>query len=83
MRAVSRELAFEQAEGVDRERLRGDGGVSLEEIRDFARAAAFPAGEGDMRVEGAAFGLQPDGESGARGLRGERGQRSPGVDPGP
>ena len=60
MRAVAREAAFEQGEFGHVERLRREAARAFEKACDFARAAAFPAGERDVRVEGAALGFEAD-----------------------
>ena len=44
---------------------------------DLAAAAAFPAGERDVRVKGAAFGLEADRLASALDLGGERRDRRP------
>src|SRR5256885_16471977 len=83
MRAVAREAAFEQDEGVDLERVGGEAPSALEEGRDLAGAAAFPAGECDVGHEGAALGLEAGGLAGTLDLGGERGERRLGLDAGP
>src|SRR5437868_10286091 len=80
MRAVAGEAAFEQAECVYRKRLGHQALRPLEEARELARAAAFPARQRDVRVKGAPFGLEPDGEAGALDLGGEGGDRRLGLD---
>src|SRR4029453_11226372 len=60
MRAVPRELAFEQDEAVDGEGRGCKAAVSLDEdIRGPARPP-FPARQGDVRMEGAPLGLEAD-----------------------
>src|SRR5690348_16679176 len=83
MRAVAREAAFEKREGVDLEGFRKQAALPLEEIRNLARAAAFPAGEGDVRVEGAVLRLQADSQARALHLGCERGDGFLGLDAGP
>src|SRR5260221_2152670 len=72
---VARQAAFEEGEGVDRERLGGEAGLALEEAGDLARAAALPAGQRDVRVKGAALGIETDGDASALNLGGECGER--------
>src|SRR5688500_7330605 len=60
MRAVAGEAAFVEDEVVDPERL-GSEGPAVEERANLAAARAAPAGEGDVGVEGAAFGDEADG----------------------
>ena len=79
MCAVAGEAAFEQNEGVDRERLGREPAGAGEEILDLACAAAFPAGERDVRMKGAALRLQPDLLARALDLGSERGNRCPGL----
>ena len=57
--------------------------VALEEICDFAAAAAFPARERDVRMECAALGLEADLLTGALDLGGESGKRRLRFDAGP
>ena len=83
MRAVARQAAFEQDELADLERLGDEAAAAGEEVGELARPAAFPAGQGDVRVEGAALGLQPDRLAGALDLGGEGGERLLRLDPGP
>ena len=83
MCAVSRQAAFEQDEAVDGERLRRQAAAALEEVVHFARAAAFPAGKGDVRVERAALGFEADRLAPALDLGGERGERRFRLNPGP
>ena len=83
MRAVAGEVAFEQGEGVDLERVGDEGGVAIEEAGSLVRAAPFPAGEGDVRVERAALGLEADRLARPLDLCGERRDRRLGLDAGP
>jgi hypothetical protein len=57
MGSVAGEAAFEQDERAHFERIGGEAARGLEEGRDFAAAAAFPAREGDVGVKRAAFGF--------------------------
>src|SRR4051812_44370900 len=83
MRAVAREAAFEQDKAVDFEPIGGEAASALEEGRDLAGTAAFPAGQRDMRVEYPTLGLEAGGLAGALDLGGERGERRLGLDAGP
>src|SRR3954469_23271925 len=83
MRAVARQAAFEQAEAVDFERLRGEAAGAVEEIRELAAAAALPPRQRDVRVEGTALGLEADRLARALDLGGERGEGSFRLDSGP
>ena len=83
MRAVAGEVAFEQDELADLERVRGEAAGAVEEARDFVAAAALPAGERDMRVKGAALGLEAGRDARALDLGGEGGDGRPGLDAGP
>src|SRR4029079_16744303 len=83
MRTVAREAAFEQAEALDGERARGEAARAIEEGGDLAAAAAFPAGERNVRVEGAALGLEGNRLAQALDLGGEGDQRSLWLDAGP
>ena len=73
MRAVAGEATLEQGEGVDGERAGGEGAVAVEEGGGFAGAAAFPAGQRDVRMIDAPLGLQAGGLADALDLGGERG----------
>src|SRR5690348_11684023 len=75
MRAMPGEATFEQDEAVDGEGCGGEAGAALEELVDLARSAAFPAGERDVRVECAAFGLKAGRLADALDLGGESGER--------
>jgi len=55
----------------------------FEEAVHLARPAALPAGERDVRVESAAFGLKPDRLARALDLGGEGGKRRLRLDAGP
>jgi hypothetical protein len=81
--AVTGQPAFEQDEGIDLEWLRREAAVAFEEGSSFPRPAAFPAGEGDVRVKGAALGLEAGRLAGALDPGGECGDRLPRLDPGP
>ena len=83
MRAVARQVAFEQDEAVDREGVRHEVLAAVEEALDLARPAAFPAGERDVRMERSALGLEAGADAGPLDLRGERGDRLLRVDGGP
>ena len=65
------------------ERVGGEGAVAGDERLGEGGAAAVPAGDGDVRVEGAALGLEAGGDAGALDLGGERRDRCLGLDPGP
>ena len=65
MRPVAREVAFEQGEFAHRERRRREVGVAPLEGCDGFGVAAVPAGQGDVRVEGAALGLDAGADAGA------------------
>src|SRR5690242_5994491 len=73
MRAVAGEADFEEDEFVDVEWLRREAAAAVEEIGDFAAAAAFPARDRDVRKEGAALGFEADGQANALDLGGEGG----------
>src|SRR5438270_3798722 len=83
MGAVAREAAFKEGELGYHEGLRREAAAAFEEIVDFARAAAFPAGEGDVRVKGAALGLEAILLADALDLRGEGSDGRLGLHAGP
>src|SRR5687768_17095822 len=83
MRAVAREVALEQDEAVDLERLRGEAAVALEEGVGGASAAAVPAGERDVRVEGSPLGLDSGPGAGTLDPGGQVRDRRLRLDPGP
>ena len=57
MGAMTGELAFEQDEAVDLEGIGVEVGIAAKEGFHCLRIAAVPSGEGDVRCEGAALGL--------------------------
>ena len=80
MRAVAREAAFEQDEFGDLERLGTRPRVAFEEACTSRVAAAFPTGERDVGMVGAALGLEADRLADALDLGGERGEWLLGLD---
>src|SRR5436305_2015802 len=60
VRAVPGDAAFEEDEGVDLPRLAGKAPLALQEACELAGAAALPSRERDVRVKGAALGLEAD-----------------------
>jgi hypothetical protein len=72
MRAVAREVALEKNELGHAEWFGGKRSGALQEIRHFAAPAPLPAGERDVRMKGAALGLEGDLLAGTLDLRGER-----------
>ena len=68
MGAVAGEAAFEEGEGIHLPRFGDQAALAVEEAGDLAGSAAFPAGEGDVRVKGAVLGLEADLLTGALDL---------------
>ena len=83
MRAVAGEAAFEEGEFVHAERFRREAAGALEEARDLAGAAAFPARERDVWMKGAALGLEANCDARPLDLGGKRSHRLPRLDSGP
>src|SRR3954454_10888772 len=83
MRAVARQAAFEQRKLGHFEWVADQALATLEEIFGLAGAAAFPASERDVRVEGPALGLEPNALASALDLCCERGERILWLDPRP
>ena len=83
VRSVAGEAAFEQDEGVHLPWFRDKAALAVQIARDLSRSPAFPAGEGDVGMIGAALGLEADGLSDALDLCGESGERLFGFDAGP
>src|SRR4051794_3605043 len=75
MRAVFRQAAFEEGETIDVPQLGNERAFAVEVIGELACAAAFPAGEGDVRVVGAALRLEADALADPLNLGGKGGER--------
>src|SRR5438270_8668489 len=80
MGAVPGEVAFEQGELGHFKRVRREAAVAFKKIMHRAAAPAFPAGEGDVRMKGAALGLEAILLADALDLGGEGGDRCLGMD---
>src|SRR5437763_730345 len=75
MGAVAGEAAFEEGESSDLEGFGNQDAPAFEKTLHFARAAAFPASECDVRMVGAALGLEADRLADALDLGGKRAGR--------
>jgi hypothetical protein len=68
---------------VDLPRVGDEASAAFEEAFYLAAPAALPASKGDVGVEGAAFGFEPDGLAHALDLGGERDEWLSRLDPSP
>ena len=73
MRAMAAEAALERDKLIDHEGFGNEDATALEEVGDLAHPAAFPSGQSDVRVEGAALRLKADADAGPLNFGGERG----------
>ena len=81
--AVLGEATFEQDELVDLERLGSECSRAFEKGCDLTTSPALPACKGDMRMEGAPFGLEPGLLAYSLDLGGKRGESFPGFNSSP
>ena len=75
MRAVAREMAFEESEFGDPKRGRGERPDALLELPRGVPAPPVPASHGDMRMKGAPLRLQPGLDACPIDLGGKLGNR--------